>query len=315
VTTTISPALGFAPLFTAGGTGASPGYGFLDIRRAYGGPLQAGVMAAGSHAVSQRAAGSNMSVDVAASTIDAASGLAAYVAGGSVTGQGLYAIPGHTGVINETISAAHASLPRVDQVILEVLDDDHDSSGSNLARVRVLTGAATSGASLDNRSGAASLPSSALRLADVLVAANATSISNGSIRDRRRWARGAYARIVRSSNASATNDYTRTASSVLALIDGTNLAPRVECSGAPMRATLTGSFVSSTAGSLLLAPQIDGVGIDGMGDVGEDVSAGISAFREIFAGTSDERIISLTWEFVPSAGSHVIAPAWASGVA
>lgn len=272
-------------------------------------------MAPTSFAVTQRASGGvAMFVDIAANVTDAqGSGIAALIAGDSVTAQGLYAVPPNASLVTEAIAAAHATLPRVDRVIVQVLDHTHDASGSNLVQSRVLTGTASSGANLTNLTGAASIPDSSLLLADVLVGATVTTITNGVIRDRRKWTRGTYCRTIRTANASSTNDYARTASSVLALIDGTNLAPRVECSGVPMRATLTGSFVSSTAGSVLLAGQIDGVGMDNMGDVGEDVSAGISSFREIFAGASDERMITLTWDFVPSAGSHVIGPAWASG--
>jgi hypothetical protein len=110
---------------------------------------------------------------------------AAYVRGDAVAHQGLYKIPPHASTINETITTANATNPRIDQVVLEVLDNQHDASGSNLARVRVIAGTASAGATLDNRTGAAALPSSALLLADVLVAANDTSISDSEIRDRR----------------------------------------------------------------------------------------------------------------------------------
>ena len=55
-----------------------------------------------------------MSVDIAASTGDGAR-----VQGDAVTFQGLYRIAAHTAVINEVITAAHATLPRNDLVVLE----------------------------------------------------------------------------------------------------------------------------------------------------------------------------------------------------
>jgi hypothetical protein len=121
-----------------------------------------------------------MSVDIAASTGDGA-----LVQGDSVTAQGLYTVPPHTAVINEAITAAHATLPRLDQIVLEALDDTHAGGGLNKARIRVINGTATAGATLDNRTGAAALPSSCLRLADVLVGAADTSITTAEIRDRR----------------------------------------------------------------------------------------------------------------------------------
>jgi hypothetical protein len=90
----------------------------------------------------------------------------------------LYPVPPHSAVINETITAAHASLPRVDAVILELQDNTHDASGGNLARTRVVAGTATAGATLDNARdgshGGATIPSNALHLADILVGAGVT---------------------------------------------------------------------------------------------------------------------------------------------
>lgn len=136
--------------------------------------------------IQQRIAGANMSVDI---TMPAGGG--ALVQGDTVSGQGLYYVPVHSANINEAIASNSSGTPRIDQVILEVLDNVHDASGNNLARVRVLTGTATGGATLDNRTGAATLPGSALLLADILVANGAGSITTAAIRDRRKWAKGA----------------------------------------------------------------------------------------------------------------------------
>jgi hypothetical protein len=178
MTTSIAPALGHA-VWTQGGTGASPGYDAIDVRRLATDPdLGEGVATYGTYRVSQRAAGANLSVDINQDDF-------AYVRGDAVSFQGIYKVAPHATTVNETISAADATNPRIDRVVLEVKDSTHDASGSNLAQTRVVTGTPTGGATLDNLTGAGAVPNSALLLADVLVAATDTSISNSEIRDRR----------------------------------------------------------------------------------------------------------------------------------
>jgi hypothetical protein len=293
MTTQISPGIGHAPLFNQGGVGGAPGYDAVDIRRALGGPMQEGVMHADSYEVTQRGAGANMSVDIAASTIDAATGAAAYVQGDAATGQGLYSITGHTAVINEAMGAAHATLPRVDRVILEVQDHTHDASGANLVRTRVVAGTATAGATLNNLTGAAAVPASALLLADVLVGAAAASITNAVIRDRRKWARGAFLQITRTSA-----NYTVAGASDVE-IDTTNLKPRLECSGNPVIVTLSGTVQHNVAtGSGTLKMFLDGV-----------LSAGSERVQSYYVPGTPE-LVGLTWVIVPAAGSHLFSPAW-----
>src|SRR5262245_29233838 len=101
--TTISPGTGHAPLFTQAGTGASPGYDAIDHRRAWSAGLQEGVYSAGAFEVTQRGLGANLSVDIAASTHE--HGIAALVQGDAISGQGLYTVAPHSGVINEAIGA------------------------------------------------------------------------------------------------------------------------------------------------------------------------------------------------------------------
>lgn len=307
MTTTISPSLGHGPL-TQQGTGTTPGYDAIDVRRLVSPGLQEGVLSSGSYMVTQRGAGANLSVDIAASTGDGA-----LVQGDAVTAQGLYLVAPHSAVINETITTAHATLPRIDQVVLEIKDTQHDASGSNLAQTRVVAGTATGGATLDNRTGAAALPSSAVLLADVLVAATDTAISNAEIRDRRPWARGANFRIVRNQNAAAGNDYTTTAAAI-ALVDGTNLAPRIECSGAPVRVTLaaTWSHSAGTGSLLYFSPLVDSAGVNGMASVGGSGSA--ASITAQATGTL-ANLGLFQWEFTPAAGSHVIAPGFGTSAA
>ena len=106
----------------------SAGYDAVDDRRKSHPFASEGILAAGAYRVSQRAAGANLSVDIAAN-VAAANGAAALVKGTSVTGQGLYAIPAHTAVVNVDITPANVTNPRNDLVILEVLDDAHDVGG------------------------------------------------------------------------------------------------------------------------------------------------------------------------------------------
>lgn len=92
-------------------------------------------------------------------------------------------------LLNDTpITRAHATPnganPRLDQIIARVTDFQEQGVGIT-EDVAILTGVATSGASLSNRSGAALLPSNSLLLADVLVPASAASASVFSYRDRR----------------------------------------------------------------------------------------------------------------------------------
>lgn len=299
MTTVIVPSSGAAPLYTQQGTGTTPGYSALDDRRAANGALQEGVygtstavsaggvsgVTAADFMVTQRAAGANLSVD-----INMPAGGFAYVQGDTIGGQGLYCVPVHSANINEVIAAADATNPRVDQVILEVLDNVLDASGNNVARTRVLAGTPTAGATLGNRQGAPALPGSALLLADVLVAANASSVPNSNIRDRRKWARGVSYAITRS-----TADYTTT-STTYSAIDSTNLSARVECSGAPVRLTMIGrAFTSATTAEVFFRWIIDGSNDVTMPTTGDNPNSG-----PLGAGAV----------YLPAAGSHLFQPAW-----
>lgn len=131
--------------------------------------------------VTERAAGTNMSVDVAAGK--------AWVRGD--TGDFLDELYDYelTAIDNVTISTAHATLPRIDMIVLQMTDPDTFS-------VDVVAGTATVGATLANRTGAAALPDDALLLADVLVAAAGTAIADSAIRDRRPFRDGSLANLV-----------------------------------------------------------------------------------------------------------------------
>lgn len=177
-TATITPTLGSAPVTLQAGN-----YSAIDDRRFWTAALQEGVLSGGSYQVIQRAAGANMTVDVACSV-----GNGAIVQGDSVTAQGAYFVPPTAANVNVDIAAADATNPRNDLVVLEVKDDQHDAGGLNLARVRVITGTANASAAIGNAPGAngtPALPSSCLLLAVVNVTAGLTSVVTARISDRR----------------------------------------------------------------------------------------------------------------------------------
>ena len=156
-TATITPTLGSAPVTLQAGN-----YSAIDDRRFWGAGLGEGYLSTGSFQVIQRAAGANMTVDVASSVGDGA-----VVTGDSVTAQGKYFVPPTAANVNVDIATADATNPRNDLVVLEVKDDQHDAGGLNLARVRVITGTPNASAALTDAPGAngtPALPSSLCRL-------------------------------------------------------------------------------------------------------------------------------------------------------
>lgn len=286
MTTQISPSLGHGLLFTQRGDGASPGYDAIDFRRSDTAGRQEGVFEAGDYLVTQRQAGANMSVDIAAGN-----GAQALVQGDTVTAQGLYLVGPHADpVINEPIAAAHATLPRVDQVVLQMFDDLHDGSGNNFSQVAVLAGAPTSGATLDNRSGTAPLPDSCLLLADVLVGAGVASIANDKIRDRRTWARGA----LFNSDTIAGPHYGGPAYAAL------GLAARFEFSGVPVRVAAHGVFRHDGTDGIGYGANF-AVGLDGS----PNINSPLSEFRaRNAANIGDAAGVILLEGITP--GSHLI---------
>lgn len=182
-TATITPNQGSAPVTLQAGN-----YSAVDDRRFWGAGVREGVVNGGSYRVIQRAAGANMTVDVASSV-----GSGAVVQGDSITAQGNYFVPPTTADVNVDIATADATNPRNDLVVLEVKDDQHDAGGLNLARVRVITGTPNGSAAATDAPGAngtPALPSSCLLLAVVRVQAGDTSIVTARINDRRPWSGG-----------------------------------------------------------------------------------------------------------------------------
>lgn len=221
-----------------------------------------------------------MSVDIAAST-----GEGAWVKGDTVSAQGLYYVPPHSGVINEAITAADATNPRNDLVILEALDDTHAAGGLNKSRVRVVTGTPTAGATrtdAEGVNGTPTRPDSAALLVVVNVPAGATSVTDSNILDRRAWARGTLSKATSSATFNATSR-----------AEITGAKKRVEFSGGSVLVFATAELSHSAAGGTArMLIQLDGSA------VGEriDVVAHAASAAELATG--------FTLIPSPAAGSH-----------
>lgn len=172
-----------------------------------GGGIQEGIIGAGDLLVAQRAAGATMTVDVSAG--------AGWVQVDTGTRNGISHVYSDA-VANLPIAAAHATLPRVDQVVLRYNDSSLPTGAGDVPTLEVIAGTPTTGATLDNRTGAAALPNDCLRLADVLVGAAAGSITNAVIRDRRPWARG----FNWGNRAAAGADFTTASTTLVSLAAG-----------------------------------------------------------------------------------------------
>lgn len=126
-------------------------------------------------------------------TVRAAPGTA-FIPGRNQANQGFYRLVKATNS-DIAVAAADGSNPRIDNLIIRIMDASHDTSTLYEARVETISGIATSGATLDNRTGAPNLDALAenskntLLLADILVPAGAATLSAASIRDRRTFAK------------------------------------------------------------------------------------------------------------------------------
>jgi hypothetical protein len=274
---------------------------FQRLRQALldqGGGIQEGVVNAGDLMVTQRGAGANPSVDVAAGT--------GWVKIDSGTRNGLCHVTSDA-VANVVVTAAHATLPRVDQLILRYNDTSIPTGSGNTPTLEILTGTATASANLDaNRSpSAAALPNDCMRLADILVPGGAGSITNANIRDRRPWARGVFSRIQRNQNAAAGSDYTPPAS--LAAIDVTNIDRRVELSGAPVRIGLIAIAQHASTNGEIVTQITSNLG-GSVGSVPSGVSSGADSMRwHTTSAGSAEFAIHHHHIWIPNPGSYLIS--------
>jgi hypothetical protein len=292
LTVDIASATGHALIVEQGGIGSTPGYDAIDVRRlARAGP-QEGVIDAGAWVVSQTTPVS-LGINVAANV-----GVAV-IQGDSILAQGMYVVSPHTAVVNLTFNAADPSNPRIDQIILHVYDNANDGSGLNKASLEVLSGTPFAGATLDNRNGAAALPATALRLADVRIGAGATTIANTSIRDRRRWTYGACWQGTRSTDiVRSANNWTE--------VDPNNLIARLECTGAPLLFNFSANGDGGGGGAgnsdLLVSAWEDGPAAGLASPPGQLID--VQKFGTVASGSAN-RPCNFTMVHVPTAGSHL----------
>jgi hypothetical protein len=166
--------LPLAPVYIQSGS-----YAAQDDRRVSGDVMSPGIVSAGDFAVTLTTL---LGISVAPGT--------GYVPGLNVADQGAYR-QRMVSAAALTDDPANATLPRLDQVILRVMDSTADTSGLQEGRIEIATGTATAGATLDNRTGAADLTALAensknvLLLADLLTPAAATTFTGANLRDRR----------------------------------------------------------------------------------------------------------------------------------
>jgi hypothetical protein len=134
-----------------------------------------GVLGADSFEVTERALGTNMTLDIAAGV--------AVIEGDDAAGQGNYLVEGTESLSAATIGTAHASNPRIDLVGIQLRDPSEGGSAGRDSIFSVVAGTPAASPS------APSAPDSFLTLAQVLVPASATAISDTDITDMRSPAR------------------------------------------------------------------------------------------------------------------------------
>jgi hypothetical protein len=280
------------------------GYGFEWLRAMLEvSPLQEGVVGAGDFKVTPAAAGGNR-VDVAAgmALVKGDSGLPAL----GIT-QGLYLQGNDAAIANALTFDVGGAQPRLDQVILIVSDTSDLGSASNAPSLAIVKGAEVAGTTLDNaytNGSAGALPANAIRLADRLVPAGASTVNAVDVRDRRRRARGARAWAKRTAGNVVT------ASSVYSEADS-NMRQRVELSGAPVRLRAWGLFENNGGGNrqngLAFYDAPNGAAINAA------VNADASPLNELqkVQAASPASVLADSFDFTdswtPVAGTHLIA--------
>lgn len=100
-----------------------------------------------------------------------------FVPGTHATNQGTY-VAVNPGTVTLTLTTANATNPRIDLIVLQILDSQY-SGASNLGQLARVTGTPSASPT------APAVPSTSIALAEVRVNANVTSVSNASITDRR----------------------------------------------------------------------------------------------------------------------------------
>lgn len=130
-----------------------------------------GVALPGDLVVSQRGAGANMSVDVAAGSFACT--------GDTVANQGMY-VAQSTATFNVPITTANATNPRIDLIVAQIYDKQAGGGATTYSWSPIAVPGTPAASPV-----APALPASSLLLAQVTVPANATSIVTSNISDER----------------------------------------------------------------------------------------------------------------------------------
>jgi hypothetical protein len=272
--------------------------GFLslaqDVAATLGHAMQEGVKDAGSFEVTQASGGASLTLDIASNV-----GTGAFVQNDGVTSLPLVYLPPTGSKSTVTVSAAHATLPRVDSVYVTLAGRGDIHRGHGDVRRDVGQRARRVARRADDPRELPS-PRRPARARD-----GHDDLEQPDPR-RRRWARGAYRKITRNADAGAGDDYT-ISTATLALLDGTNLNPRIECSGVPVRVTMIAALnPGAGADTGGFSPQVDSVGVDGMPSISA-IASGVTGIMFNLAGSTIVPVC-LSWTFTPTAGSHLIGP-------
>lgn len=143
--------------------------------------------------VTQRGAGANFSVDIAAGS--------AFIPGGDIANQGTY-VAFNDATVNVVTPTAPGSGTRVHRVVLQIRDKLSNAIYSTYdAQLQLLQ---------DTGSGTPAVPASAIGIARVSISAGQSSVTNAVITDDRAWARPALATSgTLTGNGWSFNDSTR----------------------------------------------------------------------------------------------------------
>ncbi len=186
---------------------------------------------------------------------------------------------------NTTGSTVLSSIPaatnnRIDQIVV-------DSAGvvTRLAGTSDLAGN-TLAANPSTGGGRATIPTGSMRLHDLQVTSG--GVISANCRDRRSWARGAFTVIRRSSG-----NYTTTANAYVD-VDATNLKPRIECSGAPVRIFADFQYRHNASG---VTASYFALAVDGVQVKSKDLSISVNT----------DMAVTLEAVYIPTPGSHVFA--------
>jgi len=249
---------------------------------AHGGNLQAGVWDPTELKVAQRAAGANMSTDIPFGY--------ALIKASNSGNNGLYHIQ-NDATVNLAHPASHASLPRLDQIVIDVSDSIDGADAGDVPTFQVLQGTATAGATLDNRTGAASLGNNQLRLADVLVGAGVTSITTANIRDRRPWVRGFF------HYQTGTPSYPTITTTYAPMLSSNGSRVRVECTGLPIRVTFNGRTIRGAGDNTFSTALF----VDGVQATDSDRLQTVNGAATGYSFSQNHQ-----WIVTPAAGSHLM---------